>query len=158
MSTAIARPQADHDQVAAVRSLAKVMDAAITIPGTKISIGLDALLGFLPGIGDAISSAIGSYIIVIASHLGVSKAVLARMALNQGIDMLVGIVPFLGDMLDIGWKSNSRNAKLLEQALADPRAAGRQSWAMVGGLILGLIALTVGTVALTWWLMQRFAS
>lgn len=152
MSTAIARP--DHDQVAAIRSLAKMMDAAVTLPGTNIRVGLDTLLGLLPGIGDAISTAIGSYIIMIASQLGVSKAVLARMALNQGIDMLIGLVPFAGDLLDIGWKANLKNAALLEQAVTDPKAANRQSRWVVGGLILGLVALTAGTVTLTWWVMQ----
>ena len=154
MSTALAHPKDEIDKVAAVRALANLMDAAFTLPGTNIRVGLDALLGLLPVIGDAISSAIGSYIIVIASHLGVSKAVLARMALNQGIDMLIGIVPLVGDVFDIGWKANLRNAKLLEQALADPRGANRQSLLLVSGLVLALLALTAGTAALTWWMLR----
>lgn len=155
MSTATLPPQPqlilDADPKAAlpaVRALAQIMDRAITLPGTKVSVGLDALLGLFPVVGDAISSAVGSYIILVAHRLGVPTAVLTRMTLNQGVDALVGLIPFVGDALDIGWKANVKNAKLLEEALADPRAAKRASTWVVAGLLALVFAIGAGTAAL----------
>ncbi len=138
----------------AVRALAQIMDRAVTLPGTKISFGLDALLGLLPGIGDTISSAIGGYIVLIAHRLGVPTAVLTRMVLNLGVDALIGIIPFAGDLLDIGFKANVRNAKLLEEALADPRGARRASAWVVVGLLTAVMAIGAGTAALGYFLFR----
>lgn len=146
------------DQLAVARSIANIMDTAITVPGTNIRMGLDTLLGLLPGIGDAISSAVGSYIIVLAGQLGVSRPVIWRMVLNQTIDMVVGAVPFLGDILDIGWKANVKNVALMEKALNDPDAARRASTGMIVGLVLLLVAITAGTVSLMWWLLKSLAN
>ncbi|MBY0513807.1 MAG: DUF4112 domain-containing protein, partial [Gemmataceae bacterium] len=127
-----ARP-GELDQLAVAKTLAKWMDTAVTIPGTNIKMGLDTLLGLLPGVGDLISSAIGSYIIVIAGQLGVSRPVIWRMMSNQLIDMVIGAVPLVGDVLDVGWKANTANVRLMERALADPAAARRASaWALAG--------------------------
>ncbi|HJZ57977.1 MAG TPA: DUF4112 domain-containing protein [Gemmataceae bacterium] len=152
MSAGLVPDKLDH--LSAVRSLAKLMDTAFTIPGTNVRFGLDALLGLLPGIGDAISSAVGGYIVMIAAQLGVSRAVLWRMTLNLGIDMLVGAIPLVGDLFDIGWKANVMNANLLERALADPEGTRRRSAGVLAGLVLVLLLLTAGTVALTWWVLQ----
>jgi hypothetical protein len=159
MSTALPRPQLilNDDPKAAlpvVRGLARIMDKAITLPGTNVSVGLDALLGFFPGIGDTISSVIGSYIIVVAHRLGAPTTVIVRMVLNQVVDGLIGIVPFAGDLLDIGWKSNVRNVNLLEQTLADPQRARRASTWVVVGLLAAMFALGAATAALGWYLLH----
>jgi hypothetical protein len=159
MSTALPRPHliTDADPKAAlpaVRALAKIMDKAITLPGTNISFGLDALLGLLPGVGDTISSAIGGYTVLIAHRLGAPTTVLMRMVLNLGIDALIGIVPFAGDLLDLGFKANVKNAQLLEQTLADPRGARRASTWVVIGLLLAVFAIGAGTAALGYYLVQ----
>lgn len=146
------------DQLALARSIAHIMDTAVTIPGTNIRMGLDTLLGLLPGIGDAISSAIGSYFIVVAGQLGVPRPVIWRMVLNQFIDAVIGAVPFLGDLLDIGWKANVKNVTLMEKALNDPDAARRASAGMLVGLVALLLAITAGSVALVWWLIHTIAS
>jgi hypothetical protein len=146
------------DQLAVARSLAKWMDTAVTIPGTNIRVGLDALLGLLPGVGDLVGSAIGSYIIVLAGQLGAPRPVIWRMMLNQLIDLVIGAVPFAGDLLDIGWKANTKNVTLLEKALNDPAGARRSSAWMIVGLVGLLVAVTAGTVALTWWLLRNLAN
>lgn len=101
--------------VARLDALATVMDSAFRIPGTTVTVGVDALLGFVPVIGDAISAAISSYLIWEAKRLGVSKFVLARMAGNVAIDTVVGAVPFVGDIFDVAYKANIKNIALLKK-------------------------------------------
>ena len=104
-----------HMSVTRLDALATVMDSAIRIPGTTVTIGVDALLGLLPGIGDAISASISSYLIWEAKRLGVSKFVLARMAGNVAIDTVIGAVPFAGDIFDVAYKANKKNVALLKK-------------------------------------------
>ena len=144
-------------EVVVARGLAKLLDEAITIPGTNRKIGLDAILGLIPGVGDLGSSAVGGYILLVASKLGVAPVVLWRMMLNLGIDAMIGLIPFAGDILDIGFKANVRNAKLLTQALAEPQETRRASrWALFS-LGLAFVAITatsiVGTIFLVRWLI-----
>jgi hypothetical protein len=162
MATALPRPQliTDVDPKAAlpaVRALANVMDRAVTIPGTRVSFGLDALLGLIPGVGDTVSSLIGGYIVLVAHRLGAPTSVLLRMVLNQGIDALIGIVPFVGDLLDIGFKANVKNARLLEETLEDPRRAGRASRWVVAGLLLAMVAIGAGTALLGYWVLKSIS-
>lgn len=144
----------EDTRLAAVRALAKLMDTAITLPGTNVKVGLDSLIGLIPGVGDLIGSAIAGYIVLVASHMGVSRIVIARMMLNLGIDAVVGVVPVVGDLLDVAWKANVKNVELLERALADPRAAKRGSlWLMVG-VVAVVVLLAAGATALTWFLLS----
>ncbi|MGE0055003.1 MAG: DUF4112 domain-containing protein [Hyphomicrobium sp.] len=116
-----ASPMPQHDDVQAtlarLEALATVMDSAVRIPGTAIVMGLDALLGLLPVIGDAISGAIGSYLIWEARRLGASRFVIARIATNTTIDTVLGSIPIVGDMFDIAFKSNRKNIALLRAHL-----------------------------------------
>jgi hypothetical protein len=142
------------DHLALVRGLAKVLDTAFVIPGTRIRVGLDSILGLLPVVGDAIGMALGGYIVLVAARLGVPKPVLARMLLNLGTDAVVGAVPVVGDVFDIAWKAHAKNAALLEQSLAKPKEARRSSVKLLLGIGLGLVALVAGTVVLTMWLVR----
>ena len=101
--------------VARLDALARVMDSALQIPGTNIRMGVDALLGLLPVVGDAISATISSYLIWEAKQMGVSKFVLARMAGNVAIDTVIGAVPFAGDIFDVAYKANMKNVVLLKK-------------------------------------------
>ncbi len=96
-------------------ALAKAMDSAIAIPGTRVTVGFDALLGLLPVIGDAISTAIGGYIIWEARRLGASKFTITRMATNTTIDAVVGAIPIVGDVFDVAYRSNRKNIDLLRR-------------------------------------------
>lgn len=93
--------------------LASTMDSLFRIPGTGIKVGLDSIIGLIPGIGDVVALAPAGYIVASAAHMGVPKSKLMRMGFNVGIDTLIGAIPLVGDIFDIGWKGNLRNVKLL---------------------------------------------
>src|SRR5258708_32137355 len=106
-----------------LRRLATLMDAAVVIPGIQVRIGWDAVLGLVPGAGDALSAAISSYIVVEAARLGVPTGILVRMAVNIAIDFFVGTVPIADDWFDVIWRANLMNVDLLERhlGLTSPR-------------------------------------
>jgi hypothetical protein len=124
------------------------MDSAVGIPGTRLRFGLDALLGLVPGVGDVVGAAAAGYVVLAAARLGAPASVLVRMLLNVGIDTVVGSVPLLGDLFDLGFRSNSRNVALLERHLADPRGARAASRSVVVGVLLGLALLAAAGVFL----------
>jgi hypothetical protein len=96
-----------------LRQLADWLDTKFVIPGTNIRFGLDGIIGLVPGIGDLITTALGSYILVRAHELGAPKVLLARMGLNLVIDSVIGAVPLFGDLFDIAFRSHKRNVELL---------------------------------------------
>jgi hypothetical protein len=132
-----------------VRSLARVLDTALRIPGTGIRFGLDSILGLIPGIGDVTGAALSGYIVLAAARTGVPASVLARMILNLGVDTLVGSIPLLGDLFDVGFRANVRNAALLEKFVAEPVAAKRSSRVAVGLALGAVVLLAIGGIALT---------
>jgi len=97
--------------------LATLLDSAILIPGTKIRFGADAVIGLVPGIGDAITTALSAWIVYEAHRLGVPRHMLMRMIGNVAVDGLVGAVPLVGDLFDVMWRANRRNMRLLRQHL-----------------------------------------
>jgi hypothetical protein len=102
-----------------VERLAYWLDDRYELPGTRFRIGLDGIVGLIPGIGDAITSTLTAYIIYESWRMGIPTSTLARMLANLGIDSVVGIVPVVGDLLDIGYKANRRNLRLLHRHLAE---------------------------------------
>ena len=98
-----------------VESLAELMDSQFALPGTKIRLGLDALVGLIPGIGDTLNLGVAGYIVSRAWAAGVPKRKLVRMSWNIFIDWLIGLVPLIGDLFDVGWKANLRNAAVLRK-------------------------------------------
>ena len=141
-----------------LRALARVMDTAVRVPGTRIRLGLDALLGLLPGAGDVASGAVSLYAILVAARLGAPKSVLSRMAGNIVIDAVVGTVPLLGDIFDVAWKANTRNVALLEGYAAAPERTRKSSRVFVAALILALILALVGIGALLVWALRGLLS
>lgn len=132
-----------------MRDLAHVWDDLIRIPVLGRRIGLDAILGLVPGLGDATGGLVAAYGLVIATRLGVSPPVILRMMLNIGVDTIVGAVPVLGDLFDIGWKANSRNLALVERAIAEPGRVRRSSIIALGAALFGV----VGLLAFVVWLV-----
>lgn len=100
-----------------VQRIARLMDSSMSIPGTPIRFGLDSALGLIPGIGDIGTAAISGWIMLQAHQSGLPKRRLARMAANIAVDLTIGAIPLLGDLFDVYWKSNLRNARLLEEHL-----------------------------------------
>jgi Domain of unknown function (DUF4112) len=106
-----------HEALQRLDFLATLLDSAILIPGTKIRFGADAVIGLVPGIGDAITTALSAWIVYEAHRLGVPRHLLVRMIGNFAIDGLFGAVPLVGDLFDVMWRANKRNMRLLRQHL-----------------------------------------
>lgn len=108
-----------------VERLADWLDTKFRIPIVNYPIGLDGIIGLIPGVGDTITTGLSGWLIYEAHRAGASKRTLARMGANVGIDWLVGLIPIVGDLVDIGYKANAKNARLLldelrRNAPADP--------------------------------------
>jgi len=123
----------EHAEVAHARRVARLLDASLGIPGTRVRIGLDPLLGLVPGVGDLLGLALSATILARARRLGVRRRTLARMAGNLAIDTLVGAVPIAGDLFDAWFRANQRNVDLLARGLAGRSAAPRSSRARTAG-------------------------
>ena len=149
-------PPVESDDVRRVRVLARAMDSAIRIPGTGIRLGLDSIVGLVPGAGDLVSSVMSGYIVLASARMGVPPAVVARMILNLGVDTLVGTVPLLGDLFHVGFKANVRNAALLDRHLADPLTTRKTSRAAVLAAVAGIIMLGAAGVALAMFVVRGF--
>ncbi|HEX7313513.1 MAG TPA: DUF4112 domain-containing protein [Pyrinomonadaceae bacterium] len=151
-----------HERADVERSLdqlSRAMDGLFRIPGTGWRIGLDALVGLIPGVGDFATTAVSLYILAAGVRYRVPKATLLRMASNIAVDYLLGAVPLVGDLFDAAWKSNQMNVELLKQrASATPEEAkhGRVSdWLFLGVIVLGLLVLLVASVATSLWLLTQ---
>ena len=143
------------------RQLAKVMDDAVTVPGTRVGVGLDAVLGLLPGIGDAIGSALSTVIVRDAILARVPMTVLARMALNLVVDALLGLVPGIGDLLDVAHRANRKNLQLLlreveREPLREPPSAAYVAGALALTVVPILAGLAVAVLSI--WLLVRWIS
>lgn len=147
-----------------LESLAWLMDRAITIPGTKFRIGLDAVLGILPGGGDLLAGLVQTGLVLTAvKHYHVPKAVAARMAANVLIDVIGGSIPFLGDVWDAHFKANTRNIALLnqvrdlhKQGVPVPTAASGWHLVAIGAVLIGtLVLMFAGLVALAAFIWKR---
>ncbi len=123
-----------------IQRFARLLDSSIRIPGLDVRIGLDGLLGLIPGIGDTLGALLSSSILAEAARLGAPRSVLLKMAFNIAIDALIGTIPILGDLFDFAWKANLRNLALLERYFDDPRRTSVTSGLLVGGLILLVLA------------------
>lgn len=132
------------------RLLARLLDDSIPIPGTSYRIGIDPLLGLVPGVGDALAAILSTWLLVIGLRLGAPAAVLARMGLNIAIETLVGAIPIAGDLFDAGWKANIRNLRLLEGWLEQPGPTRRTSGALVAGILLVTLAAVAAMVLAIW--------
>ena len=141
----------------ATRRAARLLDSAIPIPGTQQRIGLDPILGLVPGVGDVLPSLFTVAVLWQAHQLGLPRLVLARMVMNTALDTLVGLVPLLGDLFDVAWKSNTRNLALLEAHAYDVRGASLGDTVFVAGLILAVVALVAAPFAVLWWLIGAAA-
>ncbi len=155
--------------------LAWLMDRAFSIPGTRITVGLDALLGLLPIGGDVLTGLVQTGLVLVAlSHYKVPKTVAVRMMANVLIDVIVGAIPLLGDLFDVGFKANTRNVQLLEsyrrRDLGDGREPGmpaplaigvkpfRTPWRYIlpiaGVLFIVLVLVLIGFITVVRWLFH----
>lgn len=145
----------------AMRRFAYIMDEAFSIPGTRVRVGLDALLGLIPGIGDVIGGVLSTWIVVGALRHRVPTRIIVRMILNIGIDLLFGAVPVAGDVFDFLYEENVKNMRLLEKH-RDRRRPPRSFSAIAftaACLVLLVITMAVlmvaGVIALGFWIIGQ---
>lgn len=123
-----------------VRRLAWWLDAAVPLPG-GFRIGLDGLIGLIPGVGDAAGAAASSYILVQARKMGVPPIVMARMVGNVLLEMIIGVIPLIGDLFDITFRANLRNVDLMQRSITHGKTTKKTSGLVV---VLGVIAVVFG--------------
>jgi len=138
------------------RILALFMDNLIRVPGTQFRIGLDPIIGLIPGIGDTGAAMVSALALVQAARQGLPKVVLARMSLNVLVNQLIGIVPIIGDAFSAWFKSNQRNYDLLKQhSTGLRRGATRSDWVFVIGVVIGLALIVLSGVAISVFLLNQ---
>lgn len=137
---------AQVQRIAALRKLSQLLDSAFGVPGTSYRIGLDPVLGLVPGLGDLVSPLFAIAVLWQARDVGVPRVVQLRMVFNVAIDALVGAVPLVGDLFDAGWKANDRNMRLLERHAYEERRPAPGDWLFVALMIL--LVLVVAAVPL----------
>ena len=138
-----------------LEALAWLMDNSIPIPGTGgRRVGLDAIIGFVPGLGDLVSSGASLFVIVRAAGHGLPRITVIRMLLNLGLDLVVGAVPVLGDAFDLWFKANQRNVELFRRHAFTPAPTGGD-WTFVVGVLAAGVAIIVAGLALAIWLLAQ---
>jgi hypothetical protein len=140
-----------------LRTMVRVLDDLVPIPGTRFRFGLDPLIGLVPGAGDVAGGLLSGYALLVAARVGAPPAVLVRMVGNIAIDTVVGAIPVVGDAFDFGWKSNRRNLALLERYQRSPAAVARGSRAILVLALLALLALTAGVGLAAFYLLRGLA-
>jgi hypothetical protein len=137
--------------------LSWLMDDLFRIPGIGWRIGLDALVGLIPGFGDTATSLASFYILASAVRYGVPKVTILRMGLNIGIDYAIGSLPVVGDLFDAWWKSNQMNVDLVRKratvSAGEARKGKISDWLFVGVIMLVLAGLAIGAAALSVYLL-----
>jgi Domain of unknown function (DUF4112) len=137
--------------LATAELLATILDKTVKIPGTSLYLGLDPLIGLIPGVGDVLAGLMGTIILGLATRLQIPHIVIARMSMNLLINGAIGAIPVFGDLFSVWFRSNTRNAELLRRAATQPARATQGDWTYVVGLIGGTVMLLLGLVALVLW-------
>ena len=144
----------DDRALSALRKWAVLLDSAFRVPGTTLRFGLDPIIGLLPGGGDLVSGFFSVMIVLHAFRLKIPKVVIARMVLNSAIDMLTGVVPVLGDLVDFAWKANVRNLALLERHARPGVPPSQSDYVFVAMAVAILVLLAIIPIVLTVWLFS----
>jgi len=149
------RPVNREAVLATADLLARMLDTTVKIPGTPFYIGLDPLLGLIPGIGDVLANLMGTVILGLAARLDVPRIVIARMSLNLLINGTIGAIPVVGDLFSVWFRSHARNAVLLSQAATQQHRPTTHDWLYVAGIIGGTALLLVVAIATMLWVVWK---
>ena len=145
---------------AAERRLERVthaLDELVGVPGTSVKVGLDPIVGLIPVVGDVISGVVGTWVIAEAARFGIPRIVVARMTVNLVVDLAIGLIPFLGDLFDLAFRSNSRNLALFRRHALEPDASTRGEATFFVGvalLLIGVLWLIVTAIGAVWQVLQ----
>ena len=137
----------------ALRKVAQLLDSAFVVPGTSYRVGLDPILGLVPGLGDLVSPLFALGILWQARDLGIPRIVQLRMVLNVAIDSLLGIVPVVGDLFDFAWKANNKNLALLERHAQEHHAGSAGDWLFVVLIVALLLVVAATPFLIVAWLI-----
>jgi uncharacterized protein DUF4112 len=142
----------------ALRSLQQMLDSAFRVPGTDIRFGWDPIIGLVPWIGDVLTGIVSCAIILQAHHMQVPRVVQLRMLMNVGIDVVLGVIPVLGDVADVFWKSNAKNFALLERHAARVETATAGDWLFVTGMLAAVVVIAAVPLAVMYWLVHALVA
>lgn len=143
---------AAETELVRLRRYADLLDAGIKLPVLPWRVGLDPILGLIPGFGDGVGAVLAGWIMIAALRRAVPGATLARMAWNIAIDTLVGAIPVVGDIFDFAWKSNQRNVALLERHARDHQAARIADRRYFAVLAAAVVIVCMASVAAGAWI------
>ena len=135
-----------------LRKVAQLLDSAFAVPGTSLRIGLDPILGLIPGLGDLVSPLFTIGILWQARELAIPKVVQLRMIFNVAIDTVVGLMPVLGDLFDFAWKANDMNMALLERHAHEEHKGTPGDWLFVVAMILLIVVIAALPFVVLGWL------
>ena len=130
-------------EVGQARALARVLDGLVPLPG-GMRVGLDSIMGLLPGVGDMAGAAASSYIVLLAIRAGASRPAVIRMIANIVLDTTIGAVPILGDLFDLGWQSNTKNVAIMEKDLGATGLRRHTSKAVLILIVVGVLVVLAG--------------
>jgi hypothetical protein len=142
--------------LAALRKWSVLLDSAFRVPGTSFTFGLDPILGLIPGIGDLTSPLFAVLLLLHAVRMRIPRVVQVRMLFNALIDLLIGVIPVVGDLFDFGWKANVRNLALLERHAHVDAKPTTGDWIFVLTIVGLLLAATVIPLVILGWLLSQF--
>lgn len=143
MKKTLLKNEKNKNIVSQLKSLSYLLDESIKIPFTNYRIGLDPIIGFLPGAGDYLGAILSGYIVLQSARLGVNKATLSRMAINIITETLIGTIPILGDFFDANWKANTKNMELLNAHLEQPKKTKKADILFVVLLLTALLFILI---------------
>ena len=138
----------------ALRALKRLLDETFRVPGTNVRFGWDPIVGLVPWAGDLVTALVSCAILVQAHQMRIPRVVQLRMLLNIMVDVLVGVVPFVGDVADVFWKSNTKNFALLEHHAAEVRPASRGDWLFVIGVLGTVLAMAIVPLLVLYWVVH----
>jgi hypothetical protein len=136
--------------------IAALLDDMFRIPGTQIRFGLDALIGWVPGIGDALAGIASFFIVFAAWRRGVQAVTLVRMIANVFLETTVGAIPVAGDVFHIFWKANRRNYRLLLREKEEPGANTRRDWTFLAIILVTVIAAVGIPIGILIWILRSY--
>ena len=130
----------NEEKLLRLKLLSERLDELTKIPGTNQKIGIDAIIGVIPILGDFIGVVFSTYIMYSGIKMGVSSKVLTKMAANIAIEFIIGWIPIIGDVFDILWKANKRNVELIEDATAEKQVNEKLNYLIMASLIILILS------------------
>lgn len=139
-----------------MQRLSWLLDNSIRLPG-GYRVGLDSIIGIVPGVGDVASAGMSFYVIYLAARSGASWWSIGRMIVHVFIETVVGVIPVLGDVFDAAYKANMRNVAILEAQISREGRQQRSHRRLLLTVVLSMVALFMLMIAgLVWLLMRLF--